>query len=57
MKKSGKMIKIYAPNAGTSHFRNNLRTSPQRSSNMVSHPVLEMKNIVISNHEKKKENL
>ena len=55
MKKSGKMIKIYAPNAGTSHFRNNLRTSPQRSSNMVSHPVLEMKNIVISNHEKKKE--
>ena len=35
--------KKYAPSGGTSHFRNNLRTLPHRSLDMVSQPVPKMK--------------
>ena len=32
-----------APSAGTSHFRSNLGTSPQKSSDKVSQPIPKMK--------------
>ena len=35
--------KRYAPSGGTSHFHNNLRTSPHRSLDKVSQPIPEMK--------------
>ena len=43
MEKEQKRIMEYAPSAGTSHFRSNLGTSPQKSSNKVSQPIPKMK--------------